>query len=172
MHGLGWILLAIITLGISNLILSFIINKQTAVYYLENGYRPEGPNWDVAASKWDINLPGDIKTEPTSLTDGSVPQVAMSESVAASKAGATPLPLILMGVFALIQALMTQLMIGGYISYEFMSMIRWPILVINLGVFVWAVNEYLDKTEYKAIAISLTLVAALVNFLGPQLFSI
>ena len=171
LHGLGWIFLAIITFGISNLILSFIINKQTAVYYLENGYKPEGPNWDVAASKWDVSLPEDIKTEPTSLTEGSDPQATMSESVAASKVGATPLPLILMGVFALLQALTTQLMIGGYIGYEFMSMIGAPILVINIGVFVWAVNEYLDKTEHKAIAISLMLVATLVNFVGPQLFA-
>ena len=171
LHGLGWIFLAIITFGISNLILSFIINKQTAVYYLENGYKPEGPNWDVAASKWDVSLPEDIKTGPTSLTEGSDPQATMSESVAASKVGATPLPLILMGVFALLQALTTQLMIGGYIGYEFMSMIGAPILVINIGVFVWAVNEYLDKTEHKAIAISLMLVATLVNFVGPQLFA-
>ena len=170
LHGLGWIFLAIITFGISNLILSFIINKQTAVYYLENGYKPEGPNWDVAASKWDVSLPEDIKTEPTSLTEGSDSQANMSESVAASKVGATPLPLILMGVFALLQALTTQLMIGGYIGYEFMSMIGAPIGVINIGVFVWAVNEYLDKTEHKAIAISLMLVATLVNFVGPQLF--
>ncbi|MDA8663203.1 hypothetical protein N9L73_06820 [Luminiphilus sp.] len=172
LHGLGWIFLAIITFGISNLILSFIINKQTAVYYLENGYKPEGPNWDVAASKWDVSLPEDIKTEPTSLTEGSDPQAAMSESVAASKVGATPLPLILMGVFALLQALTTQLMIGGYIGYEFMSMISAPIAVINIGVFVWAVNEYLDKTEHKAIAISLMLVATLVNFVAPILYFI
>ncbi|MDB3933777.1 hypothetical protein N9393_05540 [Luminiphilus sp.] len=169
LHGLGWIFLAIITFGISNLILSFIINKQTAVYYLENGYKPEGPNWDVAASKWDVSLPEDIKTEPTSLTEGSDPQAAISESVAASKVGATPLPLILVGVFALLQALTTQLMIGGYIGYEFMSMISAPIAVINIGVFVWAVNEYLDKTEHKAIAISLMLVATLVNFVWPIL---
>ena len=170
LHGLGWIFLAIITFGISNLILCFIINKQTAVYYLENGYKPEGPNWDVAASKWDVSLPEDIKTEPTSLTEGSDPQAALSESVAASKVGATPLPLILMGVFSLLHALTTQLMIGGYIGIEFMSMIGAPIGVINIGVFVWAVNEYLDKTEHKVIAILLMLVATLVNFVGPQLF--
>ena len=104
------------------------------------------------------------------MTEGSDPQAALSESVAASKVGATPLPLILMGVFAMLQALTTQLMLGGYIGYEFMSMIGAPIGVINIGVFVWAVNEYLDKTEHKVIAILLMLVATLVNFVGPQLF--
>ena len=49
-HGIGWIFLALITFGISNLVICFLINKQTAVHYLENGYKPVGPNWDVAAS--------------------------------------------------------------------------------------------------------------------------
>ena len=92
----------------------------------------------------------------------------MSGSVAASKVGTTPLPLILMGVLHC-SALTTQLMIGGYIGCEFMS--GDALCIINIGVFVWAVNEYLDKTEHKAIAISLMLVATLVNFVGPQLFA-
>ena len=57
-HGVIWIVLAVITFGISNLILMFIINKQTAHHYLENGYRPSGEGWDVAGEKWGIKDPG------------------------------------------------------------------------------------------------------------------
>jgi hypothetical protein len=56
-HGLVWICLAMITFGVSNLILCFIITKKTAVHYLENGYKPVGSNWDIAASSWSISLP-------------------------------------------------------------------------------------------------------------------
>jgi hypothetical protein len=41
-HGIIWVILAICTFGISNLVLMFIINKQTAHYYLEHGYKPVG----------------------------------------------------------------------------------------------------------------------------------
>ena len=171
LHGLGWIFLAIITFGISNLILSFIINKQTAVYYLENGYKPEGPNWDVAASRWDISLPGDTNTEPTSLNEGTLPKGTVTGSDASSKVGASPIPLISMGVVALLQAINTQLVVNGYVGYEFITMIGVPITLINIGVFVWAVNEYLDKTEHKVVAISLMIVAGALNFVLPALLS-
>jgi len=54
-QGIIWIVLALLTFGISNLILMFIINKQTAHHYLENGYKPVGSGWDVAGTQWDIS---------------------------------------------------------------------------------------------------------------------
>jgi len=56
-QGIIWLLLAVFTLGISNLFLMFMINKQTAHHYLENGYKPTGPGWDTVSSKWSITLP-------------------------------------------------------------------------------------------------------------------
>lgn len=53
-HGVIWLLFSIITLSISNLILIFTMNKMTARYYLERGYRPVGPGWDTANAKWGI----------------------------------------------------------------------------------------------------------------------
>lgn len=54
MHGLIWLLLSIVTGSISNLVLMFLMNKMTARYYLERGYRPVGPGWDTANAKWGI----------------------------------------------------------------------------------------------------------------------
>ena len=45
------------TCGISNLVLCFIINKQTAHYYLERGYKPSGDGWSVAGVKWGVAAP-------------------------------------------------------------------------------------------------------------------
>jgi hypothetical protein len=56
-HGALWILLAMFTCGISNLILCFLINKQTAHYYLERGYKPTGEGWAVAGPKWGVAAP-------------------------------------------------------------------------------------------------------------------
>jgi hypothetical protein len=51
-QGIIFVVLALITFGISNLFLMFIINKQTAHYYLEHGYKPTGDGWNVAGPKW------------------------------------------------------------------------------------------------------------------------
>ena len=45
------------TLGISNLFLMFMINKQTAHYYLEHGYKPVGDGWDFASATWGVVQP-------------------------------------------------------------------------------------------------------------------
>lgn len=55
-NGAVWILLSIVTFGISNLFLCFMMNKQTALYYLDRGYKPAGEGWDVAAMKWGVAL--------------------------------------------------------------------------------------------------------------------
>lgn len=54
-QGAMWIILSIVTLGFSNLFLMFIINKQTAHHYLENGYKPIGEGWDLAGGQWGIS---------------------------------------------------------------------------------------------------------------------
>lgn len=59
-HGIIWIILSMITFGVSNLFLMFIINKQTAHHYLEHGYRPTGPGWDIASRKWGITQPQEL----------------------------------------------------------------------------------------------------------------
>lgn len=56
-HALVWIALSIFTSGLSNVVLMVLINRITAVYYLEQGYYPKGPGWDQAARKWNIILP-------------------------------------------------------------------------------------------------------------------
>lgn len=170
LHGLGWIFLAIVTFGISNLILSFIINKQTAVHYLENGYKPEGPNWDVAASRWDISLPQQENVQSTPSAEGAGQQSTTSSSEIISIVVAPPAPLILMGGAALCAAVVSQAGITGFISWEFVGMANIAIFVLNLGVFIWAANEYLDKIEHKVFAISLMVMSSLVTFSAPYLF--
>lgn len=54
LHGVAFIIAGLITFGFSNLILSFIGNKMTAKYYLENGYSQYGAGWDYAGPKWEI----------------------------------------------------------------------------------------------------------------------
>ena len=170
LHGLGWIFLAIVTFGISNLILSFIINKQTAVHYLENGYKPEGPNWDVAASRWDISLPQQENVQSTPSAEGAGQQSTTSSSEIISIVVAPPAPLILVGGAALCVAVVTQAGIIGFISWEFMGMANIAIAVLNLGAFIWAANEDLDKIEHKVFAISLMVMSSLVTFSAPYLF--
>lgn len=53
-QGIIWLVLALVTFGISNVFLMFIINKQTAQHYLENGYKPTGDGWDLAGPQWGI----------------------------------------------------------------------------------------------------------------------
>lgn len=55
LHGIIWVVLALFTFGISNLFLMFLINKQTAHYYLEHGYKPSGDGWDIAGPRWGIS---------------------------------------------------------------------------------------------------------------------
>jgi len=52
--GIIWLVLSICTFGISNLILMFIINKQTAHHYLETGYSQIGKGWNIASKAWGI----------------------------------------------------------------------------------------------------------------------
>ena len=163
LHGLGWIFLAIVTLGISNLILSFIINEQTAVYYLENGYKPEGPNWDVAASRWDISLPQQENAQTTPSAEGSGQQSTVASSEIMSKGVAPAAPLILLGGAALCGAVVTQAAIAGFISWDFVAMANIAITALNLGAFIWSANEYLGKTEHKVFAISLMAMSILVS---------
>lgn len=54
-HGIIWVILAMLTWGLSNFVLMFIINKQTAYYYLERGYRPVGEGWNIAGPRWNIS---------------------------------------------------------------------------------------------------------------------
>ena len=60
LYGVAWIILAMVTFGLSNLVLCFIINKQTAHYYLEHGYKPVGEGWATAASKWGVAVPASL----------------------------------------------------------------------------------------------------------------
>jgi len=53
-QGLIWVILSLITFGLSNLYLMFAINKMTAHHYLEKGYKAIGEGWNVAGSKWGI----------------------------------------------------------------------------------------------------------------------
>lgn len=56
LYGVIWVVLGIITLGVSNFILCFIMNKQTAHYYLEHGYKPTGEGWEFARLKWGMSI--------------------------------------------------------------------------------------------------------------------
>jgi hypothetical protein len=60
LFGAAWVGLALVTMGFSNLILAFIINKQTAHYYLEHGYKPVGEGWGIAGQKWGIPVPASV----------------------------------------------------------------------------------------------------------------
>ena len=54
-QGIIWVILSLLSLGISNLILPFLINKLSAHHYLENGYTPTGSDWDTAGPLWGID---------------------------------------------------------------------------------------------------------------------
>lgn len=56
MWGLGimWTIAAMCTMGLSNIVLMFVANKQKAHFYLENGYKPIGGGWDAARIEWGI----------------------------------------------------------------------------------------------------------------------
>ncbi len=56
--GLAWFIAGGMTLGASNLVLMFFMNKQMAHYYLERGYRPVGQGWDAASIAWDVAVQG------------------------------------------------------------------------------------------------------------------
>jgi len=60
LYGVAWVVLSLLTLGFSNLILAFLINKQTAHYYLEHGYKPVGEGWALAGQKWGIAVPAAV----------------------------------------------------------------------------------------------------------------
>lgn len=55
-RGLLWIILSVITCGVSNIFLMFLINKHTAQYYLEHGYKPIGEGWEKAGPKWGVSI--------------------------------------------------------------------------------------------------------------------
>ena len=169
-HGISWIFLSIITFGISNLVLCFIINKQTAVHYLENGYKPVGSNWDVAASTWGISLPQQENVESTPSTESTVQQPAMPANETVAKVVASPLPLILMGGIALCSTAVTQLLVRGFIAYDFVTIAYALLGILNLGFFIWAANQYLDKNAHKVLAISLMVIASLGSILGNFYF--
>lgn len=57
LNGILWIALGILTCGVSNLFLMFMINKITAHKYLESGYKPVGEGWDIAGPKWGVTVP-------------------------------------------------------------------------------------------------------------------
>lgn len=162
-HGLGWIFLAIITFGISNLVLCFIINKQTAVHYLENGYKPMGSNWDVAASAWGINLPQQENIEPISSTESNVEQSPSPTYETETKVVASPLPLILMGGAAMFASILTQLFIKDFFDWELFQWVNMPLMILQFGIFIWAAIEYLSKNEHKILAISLMTISFLVS---------
>lgn len=54
--GVIWLLLALMTLGLSTIYLWFTINKKTAHHYMEIGYHPIGEGWDEASLKWGVSL--------------------------------------------------------------------------------------------------------------------
>ena len=57
---LVWLVLGTITFGIGTIYLWFAINKITAKHYLEKGYKPTGPGWDVAGLKWGVEVSEDV----------------------------------------------------------------------------------------------------------------
>ena len=56
--GLAWLLIGGMTLGLSNFVLMFLMNKQMAHYYLERGYHPVGDGWDGAGVAWGVAAKG------------------------------------------------------------------------------------------------------------------
>ena len=141
-HGLGLMFLAITTFGISNVFLSFIINKQTAVYYLENGYKPVGPNWSFAAKTWGISLPQDVQQSISPSPEAEVKVVV------------SPLPLLWMSCTMLASSILMDflfiVMAYGTILYSLLTI---SLVILQLAVFIWAANEYLSKIGHKIFAI-------------------
>ena len=164
-HGIGWIFIAIITFGISNLVICFLINKQTAVHYLENGYKPVGPNWDVAASTWDISLPQHENVESTLSTESNAqqPPTSMPAPQTVTKVVTSPLPLIFMGGIAVLSSAFSLLVIYGFIAIDFATILVVLFSILNLGFFSWAANQYLDKNAHKVLAISLMVISFAIN---------
>ena len=54
-HGIIEVILSLFTFGVSNLVLMFIINKQTGHYFLQHGFKPTVEGMDAACPKWDVS---------------------------------------------------------------------------------------------------------------------
>ena len=55
-HGIIWTILGICTSQLTSIYLMFVINKMTAKYWMERGYKPVGPGWDLVGPKWGVSL--------------------------------------------------------------------------------------------------------------------
>ncbi len=168
-HGISWILLSIITIGISNLILPFIINKQTVIYYLEHGYKPVGSNWDVAASAWGISLPPEENVVLTTSTENDVKQSTIAATEAVTKSVKSPLPLLLIGGVAVFSSMLTQFLALDFISYIVASSMFLLLGILNLIFFIWAANQYLEKKADKVFAISLMVSSHIISIVFTML---
>jgi hypothetical protein len=59
-YGIFWVMLTLLTCGLSNIVLAFIINRQTATYFLECGYEPNGKGWDIAGPLWHLGAHANV----------------------------------------------------------------------------------------------------------------
>lgn len=171
-QGLAWIVLSILSLGISNLILIFLINKQTAIHYLENGYKPVGPNWNLAAAKWGLNIPEQDDLNKT-LEQGQVDlQVPSNSSNVLNLTDVSPLPLIVFASVALFGSILGNGLLfayqEGYLEQSFYitaaGTVGGVFTLLRIGAFSWVAIEYLRKTEHRAVVIGLYLVSYLIPF--------
>lgn len=54
--GVLWGIYMICSLGLSNLLLMFSLNKITAHHYLQNGFTPTGEGWKKAGPLWGVDI--------------------------------------------------------------------------------------------------------------------
>mgnify|MGYP003972626011 FL=1 len=54
-QGVMWVIISVVTFGLSNLYLMFRINKQTALHYLDKGYKATGDGWNIAGPAWGVS---------------------------------------------------------------------------------------------------------------------
>jgi len=149
-HGIGWIFLSIITLGISNFFICFLINKQTALYYLDNGYSVVGTNSNIPAVMWGIKIPEELYFE--------LPESSYEEK--------SPLPLIFLGCIFLLHNL--YFFLSHYLVKYFDSITKYYFFHLGLNIFfnimsfalvVWVSLEYLKKIDNRIFVIIIFAVA-------------
>jgi len=54
--GVLGIILCLCTINIYYIYLIFAMNKITAKHWMEHGYKPVGPGWDIIGPKWGVSL--------------------------------------------------------------------------------------------------------------------
>lgn len=167
-HGLGWLVLSVVTFGISNLILCFIINKQTAIFYLENGYSPVGDGWQYAATEWGVYLKQPPANERNDDETQKNEESSVTKPIKVDGKKYSPAPLIAVGIVWIITGCLsvyTSLLRAEGFSIGDIGLVFTALSLMRLGTYIWVAISFLEKLEHRAIVI----VIFILGYFAPLL---